>query len=154
MRRCASRAHRAFCVEPIPGRHHSPPKKLTGLSALSSPEGDDDAALDRHGDHLARWFDDAGACDIVVVRVCRFEPYALAKRSLTGDTTERVDTRVLQAIYEFAPSASPAFVGQQVVIAAPSRAAATRSPTSGQIAFNARRRLDADCWRGEQYPRV
>src|SRR6516164_9594012 len=31
----------------------------------------------------------------------RFEPYVLAKRSLTGDTTERVDTRVLQAIYEF-----------------------------------------------------
>ena len=23
----------------IPGRHHSPPKKLTGLSALSFPEG-------------------------------------------------------------------------------------------------------------------
>jgi len=68
----------------------------------------------------------------------RFEPYVLAKRSLTGDTTERVDTRVLQAIYEFAPSAFPAFVGQQVdvFIAAPSRAAATRSPTSGQIAFS------------------
>jgi len=68
----------------------------------------------------------------------RFEPYVLAKRSLTGDTTERVDTRVLQAIYEFAPSAFPAFVGQQVdvFIAAPSRAASTRSPTSGQIAFS------------------
>jgi HlyD family secretion protein len=69
----------------------------------------------------------------------RFEPYVLAKRSLTGDTTERVDTRVLQAIYEFAPSAFPAFVGQQVdvFIAAPSRKSATRSPTSGQIAFGA-----------------
>ena len=68
----------------------------------------------------------------------RFEPYVLAKRSLTGDTTERVDTRVLQAIYEFAPSAFPAFVGQQVDVfmAAPSRAAATRRPTSGQIAFS------------------
>jgi len=68
----------------------------------------------------------------------RFEPYVLAKRSLTGDTTERVDTRVLQAIYEFAPSAFPAFVGQQVdvFIAAPSRAAATRRPTSGQLAFS------------------
>src|SRR6516225_802314 len=42
----------------------------------------------------------------------RFEPYVLPKRSLTGDTTERVDTRVLQAIYD-APSAFPAFVGQQ-----------------------------------------
>src|SRR5262249_37634475 len=68
----------------------------------------------------------------------RFEPYVLPKRSLTGETTERVDTRVLQAIYEFAPSEFPAFVGQQVdvCIAAPSRAAATRKPTSGQIAFS------------------
>ena len=69
----------------------------------------------------------------------RFEPYVLPKRSLTGDATERVDTRVLQAIYEFAPSEFPAFVGQQVdvFIAAPSRAAATRNPTSGQVAFSA-----------------
>jgi multidrug resistance efflux pump len=68
----------------------------------------------------------------------RFEPYVLPKRSLTGETTERVDTRVLQAIYEFAPGEFPAFVGQQVdvFIAAPSRAAATRKPTSGQIAFS------------------
>ena len=67
----------------------------------------------------------------------RFEPYVLPKRSLTGDTTERVDTRVLQAIYKFLPSAFPAFVGQQVdvFIAASSRAAATRSPTSGLVAF-------------------
>jgi len=63
----------------------------------------------------------------------------LPKRSLTGDTTERVDTRVLQAIYEFAPSEFPAFVGQQVdvFIAAPNREAATRNPTSGQVAFGA-----------------
>jgi HlyD family secretion protein len=67
----------------------------------------------------------------------RFEPYVLPKRSLTGDTTERVDTRVLQAIYEFAPSTFPAFVGQQVdvFIAAPTREAATRRPTSGLVAF-------------------
>jgi hypothetical protein len=56
-----------------------------------------------------------------------------------GDTIERVNTRVLQAIFAFAPSEFPAFVGQQVdvFIAAPSRAAATRNPTSGQIAFGA-----------------
>ena len=67
----------------------------------------------------------------------RFEPYVLPKRSLTGDTTERVDTRVLQAIYKFAPGEFPAFVGQQVdvFIEAPSRDAATRSPTSGQVVF-------------------
>jgi multidrug resistance efflux pump len=69
----------------------------------------------------------------------RFEPYVLPKRSLTGDATERVDTRVLQAIYEFAPSAFPAFVGQEVdvFIKAPRRNAATRNPTSGLIAFGA-----------------
>jgi multidrug resistance efflux pump len=69
----------------------------------------------------------------------RFEPYVLPKRSLTGDTTERVDTRVLQAIYQFAPSEFPAFVGQQVdvFIEAASREAATRNPTSGRVAFGA-----------------
>jgi multidrug resistance efflux pump len=70
----------------------------------------------------------------------RFEPYVLPKRSLTGDATERVDTRVLQAIYEFSPSAFPAYVGQEVdvFITAPTRDAATGNPTSGQIAFGAR----------------
>src|SRR6516225_11269054 len=29
----------------------------------------------------------------------RFEPYVVPKKSLTGDSTERVDTRVLQIIY-------------------------------------------------------
>ena len=69
----------------------------------------------------------------------RFEPYVLPKRSLTGDATERVDTRVLQAIYAFAPSDFAAFVGQQVdvFIKAPTREAATQDPTSGSIAFRA-----------------
>ena len=44
----------------------------------------------------------------------RIEPLVLPKRSLTGDTTERVDTRVLQVIYALAPGDFPAFVGQQV----------------------------------------
>jgi hypothetical protein len=46
---------------------------------------------------------------------------------------------VLQAIYEFTPSAFPVFVGQQVdvFIAAPTREDATRNPTSGQVAFTA-----------------
>jgi multidrug resistance efflux pump len=44
----------------------------------------------------------------------RFEPYVVPKRSLTGDSTERVDTRVLQVIYSFDPKDKPVFVGQQV----------------------------------------
>lgn len=67
----------------------------------------------------------------------RFEPYVLPKRSLSGATSERVDTRVLQAIYAFAPADFPAFVGQQVdvFIDTPSRAEGTENPTSGHIAF-------------------
>lgn len=44
----------------------------------------------------------------------RFEPYVIPKRSLTGESTERVDTRVLQIVYAFDPSKLPVFVGQQV----------------------------------------
>jgi hypothetical protein len=36
------------------------------------------------------------------------------KRSLSGDSTERVDTRVLQVIYEVLDQSVPLFVGQQM----------------------------------------
>ncbi|MDD1649494.1 MAG: efflux RND transporter periplasmic adaptor subunit [Methylococcaceae bacterium] len=42
------------------------------------------------------------------------EPFVVPKRSLTGDSTERVDMRVLQALYRFDRSRLPAYVGQQV----------------------------------------
>jgi RND family efflux transporter MFP subunit len=63
------------------------------------------------------------------LRFERFEPYVVAKQSLTGDSTERVDTRVLQVIYSFDEGALPVYVGQQmdVFIEAPTVAAA-RSP--------------------------
>jgi HlyD family secretion protein len=44
----------------------------------------------------------------------RVEPYVLPKRSLTGESTERVDTRVLQVVYSFDRGAIPVFVGQQM----------------------------------------
>jgi HlyD family secretion protein len=44
----------------------------------------------------------------------RVEPYIVPKRSLTGDSSERVDTRVLQVIYEFEKGDYPVYVGQQV----------------------------------------
>jgi multidrug resistance efflux pump len=44
----------------------------------------------------------------------RFEPYVIPKRSLTGESTERVDTRVLQVIYAFDPGNLPIYVGQQM----------------------------------------
>ena len=51
----------------------------------------------------------------------RFEPYVVPKKSLTGDSTERVDTRVLQVIFSFTRGDLPVFVGQQmdVFISAP-----------------------------------
>ena len=45
----------------------------------------------------------------------RIEPYVVPKTSLTGSSTERVDTRVLQVIYSFErPADRPVYVGQQV----------------------------------------
>lgn len=57
----------------------------------------------------------------------RFEPYVLPKASLTGDSTERVDTRVLQVIYRVETPVGEVgggpFVGQQVdVFIDPARA--------------------------------
>lgn len=44
----------------------------------------------------------------------RVEPYVVPKRSLTGESTERVDTRVLQVLYAFDPKDLPVYVGQQM----------------------------------------
>ncbi len=56
-----------------------------------------------------------GHADLKVpLRFVRIEPYVVPKRSLTGDSLERVDTRVLQVIYEFQRPSFPIYVGQQV----------------------------------------
>ena len=44
----------------------------------------------------------------------RIEPSIVARASLAGSGTERVDSRVLQAIYSFAPDQFAAMVGQQM----------------------------------------
>ena len=49
------------------------------------------------------------------IRFVRFEPYVIPKKSLTGASSERVDTRVLQVIYEFEHAKLPmVYVGQQM----------------------------------------
>lgn len=48
------------------------------------------------------------------LKFVRTEPLVIPKRSLTGDSTERVDTRVLQVIYEVEQGSVPLFVGQQM----------------------------------------
>jgi multidrug efflux pump subunit AcrA (membrane-fusion protein) len=51
----------------------------------------------------------------VPITFVRFEPYVIPKRSLTGASGERVDTRVLQVIYAFRHEELPmVFVGQQM----------------------------------------
>lgn len=44
----------------------------------------------------------------------RFEPFVVPKKSLTGESTERVDTRVMQVLYSFESSKLPVFIGQQM----------------------------------------
>lgn len=48
------------------------------------------------------------------LKFVRYEPYVIPKKSLTGASTERVDTRVLQVIYSFERADLPVFVGQQM----------------------------------------
>jgi multidrug efflux pump subunit AcrA (membrane-fusion protein) len=64
------------------------------------------------------------------LRFVRFEPFVVPKRSLTGDSTERVDTRVLQVIYRIEGDGLRLFVGQQmdVFIDAPAGSAPAAQP--------------------------
>lgn len=50
----------------------------------------------------------------IELRFVRLVPTLTPKRNLVGDSTERVDTRVLQALYAFQRAAAPARVGQQM----------------------------------------
>lgn len=67
------------------------------------------------------------------LKFVRFEPYIVPKKSLTGDSIERVDTRVLQVIYSITQTDLPIFVGQQmdVYIEAPDQL--QKSSTISQI---------------------
>lgn len=55
-----------------------------------------------------------GTKEKIPLEFVRFEPYVLPKKSLTGDSTERVDTRVLQAIYRIKDPNASVHVGQQM----------------------------------------
>jgi multidrug resistance efflux pump len=52
--------------------------------------------------------------DFFPLKFVRLEPYVVPKKSLTGDNTERVDTRVLQVIYSIDAKGKRLFVGQQL----------------------------------------
>ncbi len=46
------------------------------------------------------------------LKFVRIEPYIIPKRSLSGTVTERVDTRVLQVLYQFEKNDQPIYTGQ------------------------------------------
>jgi HlyD family secretion protein len=58
----------------------------------------------------------------------RFEPYVIPKKSLTGDSTERVDTRVLEVIYRVKDQNAPLYVGQQMDVYIETPVASSTSP--------------------------
>ena len=50
----------------------------------------------------------------MTMRFTRVEPFVVPKTALTGENTERVDTRVLQVLYAIEPTDHPVYVGQQL----------------------------------------
>ncbi|MBL8821223.1 MAG: efflux RND transporter periplasmic adaptor subunit [Planctomycetia bacterium] len=76
---------------------HDIPRFKSGAIARANPRGD--------------------ANQFHQLRFVRIEPFVVPKRSLTGNTTERIDTRVLQVIYAVQPASQDSprlYVGQQV----------------------------------------
>ena len=60
----------------------------------------------------------------VQARFVRVEPLVVPKRSLTNSASERVDTRVLQVVYQLPDNVAGFFVGQQVDAFVPAAGAA------------------------------
>jgi RND family efflux transporter MFP subunit len=62
------------------------------------------------------------------LKYVRFEPYVIPKVNLTGDSTERVDTRVLEVIYSIEKKDLPIYAGQlmDIYIQAPSHEEAAK----------------------------
>lgn len=67
----------------------------------------------------------------------RVEPFVEPKSTLTGATTERVDTRVLEAVYALPPGVEQVYVGQQLDVFLQQRSAGgNTAPTLGKVATN------------------
>ena len=65
------------------------------------------------------------------LRFVRFEPQATPKRNLNGGA-ERIDTRVIEAIYAFDAATLPAFVGQQMDVFVQAAPVARRTATAAK----------------------
>jgi HlyD family secretion protein len=69
--------------------------------------------------------------DFFPLRFVRVEPYVVPKKSLTGDNTERVDTRVLQVIYAIDTAGKRLFVGEQLDVFIDAGSASGKSAGAG-----------------------
>lgn len=69
----------------------------------------------------------------VPIRFVRFEPYVVPKRALSGATTERTDTRVLQVIYRLERVDFPLYVGQQLDVFLGGAGPHSPVPTAGPV---------------------
>jgi HlyD family secretion protein len=69
----------------------------------------------------------------IALRFVRFEPQAIAKTNLNGGA-ERVDTRVVEAIYAFDREDLMAFVGQQMDVFVTARPFAKASTPQSEVA--------------------
>ncbi len=71
----------------------------------------------------------------VPIHFVRVEPYVVPKRALSGATTERTDTRVLQVIYRLETAPVPLYVGQQLDVflggVGPAAPVTAESPVGG-----------------------
>ena len=103
-----------------PGEFASPsakdPAVLLGRNELQIRADIDEDNASRFSPKMAALAFIKGRRDVeIALRFSRIEPYIVPKRSLTGESGERVDTRVLQVIYQFdRPSGAEVFVGQQM----------------------------------------
>lgn len=85
------------------------PRMRPGLDAIAYLKGDTAKSID--------------------LKFVRIEPFVIPKQSLTGSSSERVDTRVLQVIYRFAkPVDRAVYVGQQMDVYIGEKPAAATTP--------------------------
>lgn len=77
----------------------------------------DENDIARFRSNLPGFAQPRGAPDVKFpIRFVRVEPYVVPKKSLTGSSIERVDTRVLQVIYRIETTDSSLYVGQQMEV--------------------------------------
>ena len=110
----------ALQVNIRPGEFASPaakdPALLIGKNELQIRADIDEDNASRFSKEMPARAYIKGRRDVeIALRFSRIEPYIVPKKSLTGESGERVDTRVLQVIYQFdRPKGAEVFVGQQM----------------------------------------